>query len=91
MDGKRLGRIASALLASLALGCAEEEACTQAGVDQCFAVVGCAEEETCSLVAVEMNALCDCLGDLGCDQPWYHAYCDGAPYPPDAGCPPCEE
>ena len=91
MDRKRLGKLASALLAALALGCAEDETCTQTNVDGCFSEVGCADASTCSLVAEEMNALCECLGGLGCDQDWFHTYCDGAPYPPDAGCPACEE
>jgi hypothetical protein len=90
MDGKRLVAL-GALVAALALGCADGATCTQGSVDACFAGVGCDVVGTCSLVAEEMNALCECLGALGCDQGWYHAYCDGAPYPPDAGCPACGE
>lgn len=75
----------------LAFGCAEEEMCTQLGVDGCYVEIGCVDDATCSLTAEEMNALCDCLGELDCDQSWYHTFCDDAPYPPDAGCITCEE
>jgi hypothetical protein len=90
VDGQRLV-VLGALIGALALGCSAEATCTQGGVDACFADVGCDGAATCSLVVAEMNELCDCLGGLGCDQGWYHAYCDGAPYPPDAGCPACDE
>jgi len=76
---------------SLAFGCGEEQMCTLVAVDGCFVEVGCAAQEACTLEAAEVNALCECLADLGCDQPWFHAYCDGAPYPDDGGCPLCDE
>jgi hypothetical protein len=84
-DGEKL--LVLPVLALLALGCGEEEMCTQLGVDGCYAEVGCNGAQTCPLDAAGMNALRDYLGGLDCDQDWYHAYCDGAPYPPDAGCP----
>lgn len=84
-------RAVTALVFLLAAGCAAEETCTQRRVDRCFADVGCASDETCALAVSEMNALCECLTALGCDQEWYHAYCDAAPYSPDGGCPMCEE
>jgi len=89
MDWKKLLVLLS--FALLALGCGEEELCTQLGVDGCYAEVGCQGGVSCALDAEGMNALCDCLGGLDCDQAWYHTYCDGAPYPPDGGCPACDE
>jgi hypothetical protein len=89
VDRKALATLLA--LGLLAAGCGEEEECTQLGVDGCYAEVGCQPGAPCALDVAGMNALCACLDGLACDQPWYHAYCDGAPYPPDAGCPACDE
>jgi hypothetical protein len=88
----RLRRSILFVALSLFAACAEEEAaCTQAAVDACFANEGCDGNGTCSLDVVGMNSLCACLSALDCEQSWYHAYCDDAPYPEDGGCPICGE
>lgn len=87
---KRLLRVAAVSLLFSGGGCSgPEETCTQKGVDDCYADVGCAETQPCRLSAREMNRLCVCLGNLECDQVWFHEYCDSAPYEEDAGCPLC--
>jgi hypothetical protein len=79
------------LLLLLCPGCDDApKGCSQADVDRCFSRAGCAEVEVCTLNAEAMNTLCVCLAELGCDQAWYHSYCDDAPYPLDGGCPLCE-
>jgi hypothetical protein len=85
--------IIAATLFACALGCGSDDAatCSQKHVDECYAKVDCRKGEVCRLVASEMNALCTCLTALGCDQVWFHSYCDGAPYAIDAGCPLCAE
>jgi hypothetical protein len=70
--------------------CDGTQTCTQGNVDECYLSVGCDGSQNCMLTTDRMNTLCACLGDLGCDQPWYHTYCDGAPYE-DGECCFCDE
>lgn len=91
MNGAMRSAAAIGLAAVFLTGCGGGETeSTQGAVDACFADQGCDGGAPCVLDATSMNALCDCLADLWCDQDWYHAYCDGAPYPPDGGCPGCD-
>ena len=80
-----------ALLVLFNVGCAERERCSQSKVDECFSAVGCEGVEACRVTTAEMNHLCECLEAFGCDQPWYHHYCNNAPYATDGGCPICGE
>jgi len=85
-------KIAAAALAVAlsAAACEAEEKCDQAAVDACYAEQGCPDSTSCSMDLTRLNALCVCLGGLGCDHMWYHELCDEAPY--DAGtCPICSE
>lgn len=72
-------KLALAALAC-AFGCEASERCTQENVDDCYVSVGCDGSESCTLNTDRMNSLCGCLTGLDCDQEWYHAYCDDAPY-----------
>jgi hypothetical protein len=89
--GHRAFLLGALLAALLFCACERVEGCSQEAVNDCFAEFDCTGSETCVLTIDEMNALCDCLGDLHCENEWYHELCDDAPYSPDAGCPMCEE
>ncbi len=70
------------LVAAMTTSCGDEGNCDQVNVDGCYLEVECTQGQLCSVTTEEMNTLCACLSDLGCDQNWYHEYCDGAPYEP---------